>query len=732
MPFSTFPKYVDVTADSTQVDSDQTDIIAWFDLSNAPDPSFWDALEFTDGRDIRVTNSDGTTEYPAYVLFIDTTAKTGLVAAKVADLDADADTDYRMYLGDPAATMPAVGDTNGRNATFDWRYEWAFGMFNTGNGGDDLTGNGHDATVGSNLTVRTSNIPFGKGLDFPGAGATTDRFIVPHDDATDSIATETQLWAQYKDGTASAGEDVAGYGGPNRIRLQTGAYRDRINGSQTTNSSEDPDDTIAYMAFVKDGANDENVFFVDGAKQTVGTSATTDWPADQDYVIGGGTSTQNGFNGGISLWLRALSELADDTIEIIHAMWADASFWDWGTVTDNPDFGGDVEADANGEAYGLGSCAPIMEVPDIDADVQGVGFALGSVGTLVQDTFADIQGEGFGLGSVNPTLEIPDVDADTTGEAFALGQVGPTLEVPDVDASAGGEGFALGEVGPTLETPSVTATTQGEGIALGRANPTLEVPDVDSDAQGEGYALGQVAPISEPASVSAATHGEGYGLGNANPTLEVPDVNVDGAEGEGYALGQVSAVIESPSVSATTHGFGQALGQAEPTLEVSDVDVQDAGGIGFALGVVAATMELPSVSATTHGEGYALGSLTVTLEVPDLDVDSASGFGQSLGQVSVILEDAGATNATTQGEGYGLGHVSPALEIPEILVDAQGFGQALGQAHDIATKVFAVATLSVDICNPMAVDVTIKHPMGTDVVICYPQTVEVIEALEIQ
>lgn len=330
-PWADWTHYFDIDSDNTQIGTDETDIIAWFDLANAP-ASFWTNLGQSDGDDIRVANSDGTTEYPTYVLFIDDVAETGLVASKVSSLDADAASTYRMYIGNTSNSAPGVSDALGRNAVFDWIFECAYGMFTTTNGGDDLTGNGHDATI-TGLTEVTANSWFSKGLDNDGTGG--NRMEIPSDTALDALATFTVLWAQHKIGTTSSGEDPWGWAGSNRIRQQTGTYRDRFGGIQTTDSDADPSDVDMALALVKDGVNDEAVFFTDGTKQTVGTSQTGDGPSSTALQVMASTATSNVFIGTFSLWMLAKSELSDDHIITTQNMWADASFWTWGTIVAN-------------------------------------------------------------------------------------------------------------------------------------------------------------------------------------------------------------------------------------------------------------------------------------------------------------------------------------------------------------------------------------------------------------
>ena len=331
-PWADWSHYFSMSANSAQVGSDETDIVAWFDLSNAP-ASFWTNLGQTDGDDIRVASSDGTTEYPTYVLFIDTTAETGLVAAKVASLTSGSDATYRMYIGNASYIPPATSAVLGRDSVFDWQFEAVFGLFAIGTT-VDLTGNGHDAPV-TNATVTTTNSRFGQALNFD--SALDKRVTIPDAGSLNNLATFTVLWEQHKIGTAVSSEDVWGWSGANRARLQTGTYRDRIGGVQTTQSgtSGDHDDVDQAIAWTYDGVNDESAFFTEGVKQAVGTGQTGTTPGSGPIYLGGATSNANDYIGTLSLWMIATSELADDHIITTQNMWIDSSFWTWGTIVSN-------------------------------------------------------------------------------------------------------------------------------------------------------------------------------------------------------------------------------------------------------------------------------------------------------------------------------------------------------------------------------------------------------------
>jgi hypothetical protein len=108
---------VKITVDNTKVASDLTNFPVYVDLGNLP-ADFHTNVNQTDGRDIRVTKSDGTTELAREVVFYDSTNDTGELHFKADSISSSTDTDFYIYYGNTTATEPAVTDTYGRNAVW--------------------------------------------------------------------------------------------------------------------------------------------------------------------------------------------------------------------------------------------------------------------------------------------------------------------------------------------------------------------------------------------------------------------------------------------------------------------------------------------------------------------------------------------------------------------------------------------------------------------------------------
>jgi len=141
-----------ITAQQTQVIETITGFAHLLNLSQMEQP-FWDLVK-TDGSDIRVTLSDGTTEVPIHVAEINKVAKTGVLFFK-ADTNASADVDFFVYANGSASAY-AKTDPNGQYAVYtDFDYVWLLNETPTG-AADEIemaAGTGHEGTYQN--TVQT-------------------------------------------------------------------------------------------------------------------------------------------------------------------------------------------------------------------------------------------------------------------------------------------------------------------------------------------------------------------------------------------------------------------------------------------------------------------------------------------------------------------------------------------------------------------------------------------------
>jgi hypothetical protein len=175
---------------SSEIDATLTDFPVFVDLSELP-ADFFDAVQ-SDGDDIRITSSDGTTEVPLEMVAIDTSgapscvsACTGEVHFKASSLSSSSDTDFYIYYGNVGAAGYATTDTYGAENVWTNSYLGVWHMNEDPSGSSpqivDSVGT-HDGT--SSGTMTTGDLVSGKlgsAIVFDG----TDDYITVSADGTD-------------------------------------------------------------------------------------------------------------------------------------------------------------------------------------------------------------------------------------------------------------------------------------------------------------------------------------------------------------------------------------------------------------------------------------------------------------------------------------------------------------------------------------------------------------------
>lgn len=156
---------VKITVDAAKVDADLSDFPVYVKLADLP-AGFHNNVK-SDGSDIRVTKSDGTTEVPREVVYYDATNDVGELHFKAAGtLSGTENTAYYIYYGNSSASDYGVTDTYGRNNVWDANYK---GVYHFGNGSSlavtDSTGN-NNATNNS-ATATAGQV--GGGVNFNGS-----------------------------------------------------------------------------------------------------------------------------------------------------------------------------------------------------------------------------------------------------------------------------------------------------------------------------------------------------------------------------------------------------------------------------------------------------------------------------------------------------------------------------------------------------------------------------------
>jgi len=157
-----------VTVDKTKIGgADQTNFPVYVDLANMQS-GFVGHVE-ADGKDLRVTTVDGTTECPLEVVSVSNGGSAGELHFKAPSLGTAANTDFYVYYGNAGASAYAAGDTYGRNnvwSVFDSVYHLneAAGTIFTDSAG--LA----DALMQGDLPDTARGGKVGNGQDFDGTG----------------------------------------------------------------------------------------------------------------------------------------------------------------------------------------------------------------------------------------------------------------------------------------------------------------------------------------------------------------------------------------------------------------------------------------------------------------------------------------------------------------------------------------------------------------------------------
>jgi len=195
---------VKVTVASAEVDADLTDFPVYVDLSDLP-AGFFSHVK-SDGGDIRVTKTDGTTEVPREVVAISTGSSTGELHFKASGtLSSSSDTDFYIYYGNSGASEPATTATYGRDNVWS-DYAAVYHMNEDPSGSSpqmvDSTGNGYDGTSAGFMTsgdLITGQV--GKGLDMDGSNDEINIGTTPH--FSNATAMTWSLWANSPTGVRS-------------------------------------------------------------------------------------------------------------------------------------------------------------------------------------------------------------------------------------------------------------------------------------------------------------------------------------------------------------------------------------------------------------------------------------------------------------------------------------------------------------------------------------------------
>ena len=283
---------VKITIDHTRVGSTLTDFPVYVDLSNLP--SGFHTNVKSDGGDIRVTRSDGTTECAREVVFYDATNDKGELHFKANSISSSTDTDFYIYYGNSSASDYATTATYGRNNVWS-NYSSVHHLQESSGDFIDATGGGNDGATTGTVTRSTD----GKiGNEISVATGATNTVDVPSVALSGDVL--VSLWARLDSSTQNGNGALIFEQSGGRYRLYTTgstSFQWRIYETTSTiasigNTSLTVDNWY-HLAFRTSSGN--GVFaYVNG--QQVGTSGTVDslMSVSSGFHLGGtGNSTQN-------------------------------------------------------------------------------------------------------------------------------------------------------------------------------------------------------------------------------------------------------------------------------------------------------------------------------------------------------------------------------------------------------------------------------------------------------
>jgi len=306
-----------VTVPASSVTSDHTDFPFLVDGDAiGSGHSCWGNISFSDGRDLRATDSTGTTEVPMQIVDIDTTGKTiELWILASGTLSSSVDNEYRIYYGNSSATMPAASSTYGSEAV------WAdyIAVHHMDGGATDMTdatGNGYDMDFAGPAPARSTDAAVGgDSFDSPGSGGylVAPSSAYQDDDVPVNGDYTLSAWVKFNSNGYN-GFFSSGVNGDEQLtflRTSGGKLRawDRFEHSTTVSSS-----TWTYWAYTYDHSATEEAIFVNDAGGQTNSSSVPNSRDSRDILyatLTTGSFSQNGYIDEVRV--RA-DEMSDDWI----------------------------------------------------------------------------------------------------------------------------------------------------------------------------------------------------------------------------------------------------------------------------------------------------------------------------------------------------------------------------------------------------------------------------------
>lgn len=198
---------IKVTVNAAQVSSTLSSFPLYVDLSDMPADFFQHVA--SDGADIRVTESNGTTETPFEVVAIDTANESGELHVLIDSLSSSSDTDFYIYYDNPSASAYADNATYGAENVWDGDYVLVSHNTDiTTSSVEDSTSNGFDGTkTSANNPLETDTGQVGQAQEFT-VGGTND---ISHGNFGAITSFTASAWVNADTMTGSGDYNTYGY-----------------------------------------------------------------------------------------------------------------------------------------------------------------------------------------------------------------------------------------------------------------------------------------------------------------------------------------------------------------------------------------------------------------------------------------------------------------------------------------------------------------------------------------
>jgi hypothetical protein len=633
-----------LTSDKTLINQSYTDVPIWTTLERIPSGhDFWTHVK-SDGGDLIVTKSDGSTRLYLEVDWIDTSNKRGSIHFK-GDLSVLANTEFYLYYGNSGASQPAVDATYGRNGVWDANDELAvWHMSESSNGTTDefvdSTGNGND----------------GVGVQDSGSTYPTRSYDTTAKAYVQSFSAYGEQEGNYINitGLASALNSIGASGGLYTVIARSKSAQQGGAGSSLPMIIEKRDyssnERTISMGIYNGGANDSLAVYVEASGNFILIS-TSQFNDDNWHSC----CEKRNSSGGSGEWELLLDGSSEDTDT-------------WGT---DPDSSGD------GDRITIG--CRTRDGGSIDECYDGEIFEIRIMDDAQSDNWVDdqhtISASNTSFWKTVGDEETSSLDISPTGiasaEAFGTFSVAPGAVSVTPTGIASGEAFGT----PTITTGAVAVAPNGivSGEAFGSFSIATGAVSVSPTGIPSAEAFGSFSITTGAVTVSPTgiPSAEAFGSFTVSPEQFITLTGISSAE----AFGSFSLVPGAVSVSPSGIPSAEAFGSF--SISIGAVSITPTGIVsGEAFGTFSVQPGAVAITPTGISSEEAFGAFSISVGAVSISpngIVSAEAFGSfSITTGAVSITPTGIVS----GEAFGSPTITPGAVtiIPAGIPSAEAFG----------------------------------------------------------